>query len=145
IRNAPNCDGSFEASRVTDDPVRHESAVAPAGNAETLGIDPGILRQNSVDAVHDVSVWLVSPVQLHTAIKLLAVAGGPAWVGKENGPPMSGIPLKLVEPVEARHSGRAAMNAEYHRILFARFPSDRFHQKSINIPSIGALERHALH
>src|SRR5215475_7394642 len=56
IRNASECDSSFKASRVADDPVRHESAVAPAGDTEAFGIDPRILSQHCLHAIHDVCV-----------------------------------------------------------------------------------------
>ena len=36
------------------------------------------------------------------------------------------------------------MNRQHQRILLARLPSDRFHQKSVHVPTVCALERHAL-
>src|SRR5262245_18769182 len=46
--------GRFEPRGVADDPVRHESAIAAAGDAEPVLIDPRIFCKHRVDAIHDV-------------------------------------------------------------------------------------------
>ena len=104
----------------------------------------GILREHRVDAVHDVDVVLAAPFHLDAALELLAVAGRAARVGEEHRPAVRGVDLELVEPVEAVHAGRPAVNAQHHRILLAALPADRLHEEAVDVPAVGALERHAL-
>src|SRR5262249_47663843 len=120
-----------------------EAAVAAAGDAEAIPLDPRVLRQRRVDAVHDVDVVPAAPVQLDAALELLAVAGGAARVGEEHRPAVRRVDLELVIPVEAELAGRAAVNCQDHRILPARLPADRLHEEAVDVPAIRTLERHA--
>src|SRR5262249_24567110 len=121
------------------------STVAPAGNAKPVPVDPGIACKYSVDAIHNVDVGLPSPVQLHTAIEFFTVSGRAARIGEKHGPSASRVDLKLVEKVEAVHSGRSAMNAEDHWVGFACLPPDRLHEEAVDVPTVCAFKRDAFH
>src|SRR5581483_4448782 len=54
------------------------------------------------------------------------------------------VNLKFVEPVNAVHSRRAAVDAQDHRIFLPLFPAERFDEKAVNVPSVGALVSDAL-
>src|SRR5438034_9012940 len=66
--------GGLEAPRVTDDPARHEPAVASAQDAEPRGIDEVEAPERLVEAGHDVGVVAPAPVAHHGARERLAVA-----------------------------------------------------------------------
>ena len=40
VRDAAQCHGGLEPSRVADDPIRHESTIAAPGNTEPILVDP---------------------------------------------------------------------------------------------------------
>src|SRR5256885_411220 len=112
VRDASERDGGREEIRVAHDPVRHEAAVAAASDTEPRRVDPGVATQHFSDAVHDVDVVLTAPFIHDAALKLSSVAGRPSWIGEEDGPSLRRVYLELVEPVDAVHAGRSAMNTE---------------------------------
>src|SRR5438876_675396 len=81
---------------------------------------------------------------LHAALEFFSVPGGAARVGEEDGPSAGGIHLELVVPIEAVHARGPAMNRQNHRVFLAGFPAERLHQKAVDVPTVSALERHAL-
>src|SRR5205085_4003788 len=127
----------FEAIRVADDPVGHEAAVAAAGDAQPVAVYPRILRQNHVDAAHDVCVIFATPLAHDAILDLLAVAGRAARVGEEDRPAARRVYLELLIPVDAILPCGAAVNAEDHRILLAFLPAERLHEKAVNPPAVG--------
>src|SRR5271166_5036831 len=144
VGDAAQGDGSDEAIGVADDPVGHESAVAAAGDAHAVLVDPGILLERGIDAGHDVLVIHAAPVVLDAALEFLAVAGGSARIAEEDRVAFSGVDLEFVVPIDAVLSGGAAVDAQDHRIFLAGFPVDGFDQEAFDVPAVGALEVEAL-
>src|SRR5262249_27957765 len=76
IREAAQRDSGFEASRVAKYPIGQEAAIATAGHAEAIRINPGILRQYGIHAVHDIHVIFAAPLPLESQFKFFPVTCG---------------------------------------------------------------------
>src|SRR5580700_2374115 len=126
-------------------PIGHEAAVASAGHAHAIAIDPWILLQRGVDAGHDVLIVHRAPIVDDAAFELVAIPGGTARIAKEDRPTFGGVDLEFVIPIDTVLPGRSAVNAEYHWILLARLPAHRLYEEAVDIPAIGALISKPLH
>src|SRR5205085_5615401 len=73
-------DCGFEHVGVAYYPVRHEAAVRAARHTQTITINPGVFCERGFDAVHDVSVIVVSPLIFYATLESLTVACGAARV-----------------------------------------------------------------
>src|SRR5262249_3812568 len=145
IRKAAQRDSGFEAGRVAEDPIREKAAIAAAGHAEAIPINPGILRQYGIQAVHDIHVIFAAPLPLDASFKFFPVSCGASRIRKEHGPTARSVDLVFVIPVKAEHPCGPAVDAQHHRIFLSGFPTGRLHQKSVHIPAIGAFERHSFY
>src|SRR5580704_767865 len=138
-------DRGFEAIGVPHDPVGHVAAVAAAGHAQPVPIDPRILLQHRVHAGHYVLVIHATPIVGDAAFELLTITGGAARIAEEDRVAAGRVNLKFVIPVHAVLSGGPSVNAEDHRIFFAGIKAYRLHQKTVNGPMIGTGVRNSLH
>src|SRR5438874_6347750 len=139
IRNTAQRDCGLEAIGVTDNPVSHIAAVAAAGYAHSLLIDPRISFQRHIDSVHDVDEVFAAPFADYSALKLLAITRRAPGIRKQDRVTFRGINLKLVIPIDAVLSRRSAVNAENQRILASVSPADRFDEEPIDVPVVRAL------
>src|SRR5205823_3286733 len=94
--------------------------------------------------VHDVRVVLAAPLAFDAALELLPVAGRAARVAVEDGPPLCGVDLELLEPVNAVLAGGAAVDAQNQRVLLPLLPAEGLDHEAVNVPAVRALVRHAL-
>src|SRR5690242_18681705 len=83
-RDARAGNGSFESFGLRDDEIRRDSAVRPAANTQLVGIR-NALRNGIVHHGHVILIILVAPIGVNRSAELLAVAGGPARIRKQNG------------------------------------------------------------
>src|SRR5262249_5495484 len=129
---------------LSDHPRRHVAAVAPADVREAVWIsDP--LRDQRVDAGHDVAVIAAAPIVDVRAQELLAVVRAAARVRIEDRPSFAGPHLTAFEPADAIavhvSAGGSAVSDGEHWILFARLIADRLEQDALHFEAIAALPR----
>src|SRR5262245_51633841 len=110
VGHAAQRHSSFEARGVTENPVGHVPAITATRDAQTIGIDPGILRKRRIHARHHVLIVHASPVVHDSTLELLAVARGAARITEKDRPALARVNLKLVKPVDAVLAGRPAMD-----------------------------------
>src|SRR6266404_506515 len=144
VHHAPERDRRLEHVRVAYNPVGHVPAVASAGHSQPVAIDPRILLQDRLNAVHHILVVFATPLAYDATLELLAVAGRASRVCEEHRPAARGIHLKLVKPIDAVHSGGSSVNAEDHRVLLSFLPADGLDEEAVDIPSVSALVTDAL-
>src|SRR5947208_2257623 len=101
VGKAAERNGGLEAVGVADDPVCRVAAVAAAGDAHAVFIDPRIFLKSGIDAVHHVGIIVPAPLAVNTAFELLPVPGRTARICEQNGVSLCRINLKLVVPVNA--------------------------------------------
>src|SRR5437660_367975 len=80
-----------------------KAAVAPAGYAQPVAVDPWIFCENRIHAIHDVFVSFPAPIHFDRALEFLAVTAGAARIREEYGPSARRVDLKFVEPIDAIH------------------------------------------
>src|SRR5690606_22424141 len=85
----------LEAVRLCHRPRGHIAAVAPAHDAERVGVRDTALDQR-VDAGHDVLEVESTPVLDHGALPFVTVAGRAPRVGHQHRVAIGGIPLRVV-------------------------------------------------
>src|SRR5262249_50671346 len=91
IREAAQSDSGFEAGRGAKYQMGREAAIAAAGHAESIRIDPGILRQYGIHAVHDIHVIFAAPLPLDASFKFFPVSCGASRIREEHGPTARGV------------------------------------------------------
>src|SRR5580698_2120125 len=94
-------------------PIRHEAAIAAAGDAHPLRIDPGILLNRRVYPRHDVLVIHATPVIDDSALEFLPIPRRPARIAEEYRPSLRRVDLEFVIPIHAVLTRRSAVNAQY--------------------------------
>src|SRR5258705_11004986 len=120
-------------------PIRHESTVAAARYSQPISINPRVALQHRVDTAHYIAIVFAAPLADDAAFKLLPVTGRASGIREEHCITVRGVDLKLVIPIDAILSGRSAMDAENHGILFPGLPVDWFDEEAIDVPIVGAL------
>src|SRR5260370_34093739 len=113
---------------VTTDPGGWVTAIAAAGHAHAVLIDPRIFFQRCVHAVHHVEVVFAAPFIDDAALELLAITGRPARIREQHRIALRRVDLKLVIPINAVLTRRPTMYAENHRIFLSGLPADRLNQ-----------------
>src|SRR6266481_7618027 len=101
IGNTAQSDRGFEAIGVTHDPVGHKAAITAAGHAHSIVIDPGVLLQRDVQAIHDVLVIFAAPFAHDTAFEPLPITGLAARIREQDGITFGGVNLELLVPIDA--------------------------------------------
>src|SRR5438067_7795832 len=132
-----------EAVGVANDPVRHETAVAAAGDVYAPGVDPAHLL-DVVDGGHQVLVVLTAPVADARLREPLAVGMTAARIGVEHGVTAPREHLELVEKAVAVRAVRTAVDLEHQRPLLRRLEPARLEQPALDLPAVRAGELDAL-
>src|SRR5205807_8100204 len=120
-------------------------AVTAARHPQPPGIHPGILFQRRIHTRHHVLIIHAAPVVDDSPLELLSIARGTAWIAEKHRPTFARVDLELVIPVHAVLPRRPAVNTHHHRIALARLPSNRLHEKTIDVPAVRALVGQTLH
>jgi len=113
--------GGFEAGGLRDAPHGHEAAVAPAGEAEPVGIY-GRGAEDFIDASEDVAEIAVAEIADVGAREGFALTETAAGIGLENeipGTREGDREVTRMRPFRLDGSAGAAMNFDNHRIFFA--------------------------
>src|SRR5205085_5348372 len=118
-----------------------EPAVAAAGHAQLVSVNPRVLFERGIHTCHHVLVIHAAPVVHNAALELLAVSGGSARIAEEHCPAFARIDLELVIPVHAILAGGSAVDAHHHWILPAGLPAYGLYDETIDVPAVGALVR----
>ena len=136
-------DRRLEAVRLRDDVVGEDAAVAPAADAEPIGIGDAH-RDRRVDRRHHVVVVLVAPVGEDRAAEVAAVARRAARVGGDDGEALRGQHLPFEVEAGGVLADRAAVNAQDRRQCRGALGASggRVRNASIIVPSaLFALNR----
>ena len=111
---------------------------APAEHAHLRAVDDA-LRNQVVDARHDVFVALLEIIADDVRLVLLAVIGRAAIVRQQHRVPRTRVSLRAVSAVEAEHVGRcrAAMDGDDQRIPSARLVTNRLDENPADSLAVG--------
>src|SRR5262245_44467323 len=112
IHDATQGHGSAKEIGVADDPVGHESPIAPSGYAQSRPIDPIILLQDRFNAIHYIYIILPAPFVFYPALEFLSITCRTARIGEEDSPAARRIDLKFVKPIDSIHTRRPTVNAQ---------------------------------
>nr|WP_279581435.1 hypothetical protein [Fodinicola feengrottensis] len=124
-----------------DGPGGHEPAVAPAGDAQPIGVSDA-LRDEQVDAGQDVGPLLLTDPASDAGRELVTVALAAARIGQEHRVSSSGQPLRAGVPEQLQAIGVPAVGASVHdrdergRAVRHGFP-DRQYEQAIQIEAVG--------
>ena len=115
VADAGPGDRGREAIRLGDDPIRHETAVRVAGDAESLWID-GAMSKHVIDARHHVLIILDAPASApRRPEKVFTVPRRAARICVDDGVPLRGKELQLEVEVVAVGTVRTAVDGENER------------------------------
>ena len=111
--------GGFEAGGLRDDEVGGDASVGPAADAELVGVGDSLLN-GVIDHGHVVLEVLVAPIGEDGFAEVLAVTGGTARIGKEDGVALGGVKLGKMGEFSVVGPLRAAVGDEKRRVFLAR-------------------------
>jgi hypothetical protein len=124
-----------------DGPGGHEAAVAPAGDAQPIGVGDA-LGDEQVDAGQDVGPFLPADPARDAGGEGVTVALAAARVGQEHGVASGGQPLCAGEPEQLEAIGVAVVGAAVHerdereRAVRRGFPGRQYEQ-TVQIEAVG--------
>lgn len=123
LHPGPVCDGPLGAGclepvRVADDPVGHETAIGPAANAQTGGIDVRPAGQGSVQESHDILI-VDGPEPALDIGKVISTALASPGVAEQNEVSGSRQDLHLVKEHRAVAQAGPAMDGQNGWVFFA--------------------------
>src|SRR6266566_7743874 len=139
VRDAPLRDGGTKAIVVSNDPVRHETAVAAAGHVEALRVDPAETKR-VIDAGHEVFVIFPAPIADARFDEPLTVRVAPTWVREKHRVAAPREHLELVKEGVPVSGVRPAVDLENERPLLRRIEAERFHEPALDRPPLRAGE-----
>src|SRR6266487_2084948 len=145
VADAAIGDGGLETVIVTDQPVRHEAAVAATGDAYALLVDVAPAQQG-IETIHDIDGVLLAPCAAHGQGKFVSVATTAARIGIEDNVPLRDQHLHLVEKAIAILRLRPTVNFEDEGIYSGDASSNSLKSVSLKLvrrrtSSDGAVER----
>ena len=139
VRDAPLRDGGTKPIVVSNDPVRHETAVAAAGHVEALRVDPAETKR-VIDAGHEVFVIFPAPVADARFDEPLTVRVAPTRVREKHRVAAPHEHLELVKEGVPVSGVRPAVDLENERPLLRRIEAERFHEPALDRPRVRAGE-----
>src|SRR5882672_261527 len=129
--------GGLEAVGLRDAPHGHEAAVAPAGEAEAIGID-GSGAEGFLHAGEDVAKIAVAEIADVGARKGFALAKTAARVGfkeKIAGARKGDRKISRIRPARLDRGARAAVDLHDHGIFFRGIEVARIDEPALNVES----------
>ena len=135
--------GGAKAGGLADDPRGQDAAARSAGDEQIVGVGAA-LGNRGVDRGHEVVIVAVGIGLLDPVGEALAVTGGAARVGEEDGVAGGGIKLIVGREMRAITGVGAAVDFKDHRHAGARLVARREHQPGGDIAAIGGANRKRL-